>query len=140
MIGLLNILESYWCYFTEVFWSLLFLTFQNKWHHYQVKPIDYCTWVLRIFDVVILKCMWWHLIWMSFLLFLCSLRDKSSLKAINVTETSLELPDLDYNVDYSAYVTASTRFGNGKTRSSIINFRTPEGGEFSGISIHLKTT
>ncbi|MEJ1277193.1 protein tyrosine phosphatase receptor type Q [Cricetulus griseus] len=53
--------------------------------------------------------------------------DKSSLKAINVTETSLELPDLDYNVDYSAYVTASTRFGNGKTRSSIINFRTPEG-------------
>lgn len=63
--------------------------------------------------------------------FSISLRDKSSLKTINATETSLELSDLDYNVDYSAYVTASTRFGDGKTRSSIINFRTPEGGEFS---------
>nr|XP_023423411.1 LOW QUALITY PROTEIN: phosphatidylinositol phosphatase PTPRQ [Cavia porcellus] len=52
---------------------------------------------------------------------------RSSLKTINVTETSLEFSDLDYNVEYSAYVTASTRFGDGKTRSSIINFRTPEG-------------
>lgn len=58
------------------------------------------------------------------------LRDRSSLKNINVTETSLEFSDLDYNVEYSAYVTASTRFGEGKTRSNIINFRTPEGGEF----------
>ncbi|GAB5574065.1 phosphatidylinositol phosphatase PTPRQ isoform X2 [Prionailurus iriomotensis] len=54
-------------------------------------------------------------------------RDRSSLKTINVTETSLEFSDLDYNVEYSAYVTASTRFGDGKMRSSIINFRTPEG-------------
>ncbi|XP_024592953.1 phosphatidylinositol phosphatase PTPRQ isoform X2 [Neophocaena asiaeorientalis asiaeorientalis] len=53
--------------------------------------------------------------------------DRSSLKNINVTETSLEFSDLDYNVEYSAYVTASTRFGEGKTRSNIINFRTPEG-------------
>ncbi|XP_047723295.1 phosphatidylinositol phosphatase PTPRQ [Prionailurus viverrinus] len=53
--------------------------------------------------------------------------DRSSLKTINVTETSLEFSDLDYNVEYSAYVTASTRFGDGKMRSSIINFRTPEG-------------
>ncbi|XP_016054908.1 PREDICTED: phosphatidylinositol phosphatase PTPRQ [Miniopterus natalensis] len=53
--------------------------------------------------------------------------DKSSLKTINVTEISLEFSDLDYNVEYSAYVTASTRFGDGKTRSNIINFRTPEG-------------
>ncbi|MBZ3881915.1 Phosphatidylinositol phosphatase PTPRQ [Sciurus carolinensis] len=53
--------------------------------------------------------------------------DVSSLKTINATETSLEFSDLDYNVEYSAYVTASTRFGDGKTRSSIINFRTPEG-------------
>ncbi|XP_023376916.1 phosphatidylinositol phosphatase PTPRQ isoform X1 [Pteropus vampyrus] len=53
--------------------------------------------------------------------------DRSSLKIINVTETSLEFSDLDYNVDYSAYVTASTRFGDGKTRSNIVNFRTPEG-------------
>ncbi|XP_040845891.1 phosphatidylinositol phosphatase PTPRQ isoform X2 [Ochotona curzoniae] len=53
--------------------------------------------------------------------------DRSSLKTVNVTETSLEFSDLDYNVDYSAYVTASTRFGDGKARSTIINFRTPEG-------------
>ncbi|XP_068417378.1 phosphatidylinositol phosphatase PTPRQ isoform X7 [Eschrichtius robustus] len=53
--------------------------------------------------------------------------DRSSLKNINVTETSLEFSDLDYNVEYSAYVTASTRFGDGKTRSNIINFQTPEG-------------
>ncbi|XP_048664187.1 phosphatidylinositol phosphatase PTPRQ [Marmota marmota marmota] len=53
--------------------------------------------------------------------------DISSLKTINVTGTSLEFSDLDYNVEYSAYVTASTRFGDGKTRSNIINFRTPEG-------------
>ncbi|XP_012669614.2 phosphatidylinositol phosphatase PTPRQ [Otolemur garnettii] len=53
--------------------------------------------------------------------------DRSSLKTINVTETSLELSDLDYNIEYNAYVTASTRFGDGKTRSSILHFRTPEG-------------
>ncbi|XP_017169427.1 phosphatidylinositol phosphatase PTPRQ isoform X2 [Mus musculus] len=53
--------------------------------------------------------------------------DKVSLKTINATEVSLELSDLDYHADYSAYVTASTRFGDGKTRSSVINFRTPEG-------------
>ncbi|EPY85155.1 hypothetical protein CB1_000394039 [Camelus ferus] len=55
--------------------------------------------------------------------------DRSSLKTLNVTETSLEVSDLDYNVEYTAYVTASTRFGDGKTRSNIINFRTPEGGQ-----------
>ncbi|XP_008850349.1 phosphatidylinositol phosphatase PTPRQ [Nannospalax galili] len=53
--------------------------------------------------------------------------DKSSLKAVNATEASLELSDLDYNIEYSAYVTASTRFGDGKMRSRIVNFRTPEG-------------
>uniref|UniRef100_A0A8C5L089 Phosphatidylinositol phosphatase PTPRQ n=1 Tax=Jaculus jaculus TaxID=51337 RepID=A0A8C5L089_JACJA len=53
--------------------------------------------------------------------------DRSSLKTMNVTEASLEVSDLDYNVAYNAYVTASTRFGDGNTRSSIINFRTPEG-------------
>uniref|UniRef100_A0A8C2YRG2 Phosphatidylinositol phosphatase PTPRQ n=2 Tax=Chinchilla lanigera TaxID=34839 RepID=A0A8C2YRG2_CHILA len=53
--------------------------------------------------------------------------DRSSLKTINVTETALEFSDLDYNVEYSAYVTTSTRFGDGKIRSSVINFRTPEG-------------
>ncbi|XP_072628997.1 phosphatidylinositol phosphatase PTPRQ isoform X3 [Canis lupus baileyi] len=53
--------------------------------------------------------------------------DRSSLKTINVTEATLEFSDLDYDVEYNAYVTASTRFGDGKMRSSIINFRTPEG-------------
>nr|XP_017527742.2 phosphatidylinositol phosphatase PTPRQ [Manis javanica] len=53
--------------------------------------------------------------------------NRSSLKTLNVTETSLKFSDLDYNVEYSAYVTASTRFGDGKMRSNIINFRTPEG-------------
>uniref|UniRef100_A0A4W2ETQ7 Phosphatidylinositol phosphatase PTPRQ n=1 Tax=Bos indicus x Bos taurus TaxID=30522 RepID=A0A4W2ETQ7_BOBOX len=53
--------------------------------------------------------------------------DRSSLKTVNVTETSLEFSDLDHNVEYNAYVTASTRFGDGEKRSNIINFRTPEG-------------
>ncbi|KAM9671436.1 phosphatidylinositol phosphatase PTPRQ isoform 1-T1 [Trichechus inunguis] len=53
--------------------------------------------------------------------------DRSTLKTINTTETSLEFSDLDYNVEYSACATASTRFGDGKMRSNIINFRTPEG-------------
>uniref|UniRef100_A0AC11DGR4 Protein tyrosine phosphatase receptor type Q n=1 Tax=Ovis aries TaxID=9940 RepID=A0AC11DGR4_SHEEP len=53
--------------------------------------------------------------------------DRSSLKTVNVTETSLEFSDLDHNVEYHAYVTASTRFGDGEKRSNIINFRTPEG-------------
>ncbi|KAM8802889.1 phosphatidylinositol phosphatase PTPRQ isoform 2-T2 [Rhynchonycteris naso] len=53
--------------------------------------------------------------------------DRSSLKTINVTEMSLEFSDLEYNVEYSAYVTASTRFGDGKKSSNIINFQTPEG-------------
>nr|KAF6375085.1 protein tyrosine phosphatase receptor type Q [Pipistrellus kuhlii] len=53
--------------------------------------------------------------------------DRSSLRTINVTEISLEFSDLDYNVEYGAYVTASTRFGDGKKRSNLINFRTPEG-------------
>ncbi|XP_007951364.1 phosphatidylinositol phosphatase PTPRQ [Orycteropus afer afer] len=53
--------------------------------------------------------------------------DRSSLKTINITETSLEFSDLDYHVEYSACVTASTRFGDGKMRSNIINFKTPEG-------------
>ncbi|XP_074076905.1 phosphatidylinositol phosphatase PTPRQ-like isoform X2 [Macrotis lagotis] len=54
-------------------------------------------------------------------------RDKSSLKAINVTETSLEYADLENNIKYNAYVTASTRFGDGKIKSNLISFRTPEG-------------
>ncbi|KAG8513989.1 Phosphatidylinositol phosphatase PTPRQ, partial [Galemys pyrenaicus] len=56
-----------------------------------------------------------------------TVKDSSSLKTVNVTETSLVFSDLDYDVEYSTYVTASTRFGDGKTRSNIITFRTPEG-------------
>ncbi|XP_075407342.1 phosphatidylinositol phosphatase PTPRQ isoform X1 [Tenrec ecaudatus] len=53
--------------------------------------------------------------------------DRSTLKTINITETSLEFSDLDYNTEYNTYVTTSTRFGDGKIRSNIIKFRTPEG-------------
>uniref|UniRef100_G3T3L7 Phosphatidylinositol phosphatase PTPRQ n=1 Tax=Loxodonta africana TaxID=9785 RepID=G3T3L7_LOXAF len=53
--------------------------------------------------------------------------DRSTLKTVNITETSLEFSDLDYHVEYTTYVTASTRFGDGKMRSNIINFQTPEG-------------
>ncbi|KAM6215356.1 phosphatidylinositol phosphatase PTPRQ [Rhynchocyon petersi] len=53
--------------------------------------------------------------------------DRETMKTINVTDTSLEFSDLDYNIEYNACVTASTRFGDGKMKSNIINFRTPEG-------------
>lgn len=45
----------------------------------------------------------------------------------------MELFDLDYYVDYSVYVIVSIRFGDGKIRSSVINFRILEGGEFLGF-------
>ncbi|XP_030070443.1 phosphatidylinositol phosphatase PTPRQ isoform X2 [Microcaecilia unicolor] len=48
-------------------------------------------------------------------------------RTINVTETFLDLTDLENNNDYQAYVTASTRYGAGKTRSEKIRFRTSEG-------------
>uniref|UniRef100_A0A8B9F884 Phosphatidylinositol phosphatase PTPRQ n=1 Tax=Amazona collaria TaxID=241587 RepID=A0A8B9F884_9PSIT len=53
--------------------------------------------------------------------------NKMSKRSVNVTETSLQFTDLEYNYEYSAYVTASTRFGDGNIKSDTITFRTPEG-------------
>ncbi|XP_053114008.1 phosphatidylinositol phosphatase PTPRQ [Hemicordylus capensis] len=50
-----------------------------------------------------------------------------SNRSINVTETSLDISDLENNSDYSVYVTASTRFGDGNMKSNMISFRTSEG-------------
>ncbi|KGL82713.1 Phosphatidylinositol phosphatase PTPRQ, partial [Tinamus guttatus] len=52
---------------------------------------------------------------------------KTSKWSVNVTETSLQFTDLENNYEYGAYVTASTRFGDGNIRSDAITFRTPEG-------------
>ncbi|KAH0616711.1 hypothetical protein JD844_028042 [Phrynosoma platyrhinos] len=49
-------------------------------------------------------------------------------RSINVTETSLEITDLEYNSEYNVYVTASTRFGDGNMKSNMTIFRTSEGG------------
>ncbi|KAF2974736.1 hypothetical protein EK904_001603 [Melospiza melodia maxima] len=53
--------------------------------------------------------------------------NKMSKRSVNVTETSLEFTDLEYNCEYSAYLTASTRFGDGNIKSDTITFRTSEG-------------
>ncbi|XP_017659741.1 PREDICTED: phosphatidylinositol phosphatase PTPRQ [Lepidothrix coronata] len=53
--------------------------------------------------------------------------NKMSKRSVNVTETSLEFTDLEYNYEYSAYLTASTRFGDGNIKSDTITFRTSEG-------------
>ncbi|NWV59160.1 PTPRQ phosphatase, partial [Malurus elegans] len=53
--------------------------------------------------------------------------NKMSKRSVNVTETSLEFTDLEYNYEYSAYLTASTRFGDGNIKSDIITFKTSEG-------------
>ncbi|XP_027521561.1 phosphatidylinositol phosphatase PTPRQ isoform X4 [Corapipo altera] len=53
--------------------------------------------------------------------------NKISKRSVNVTETSLEFTDLEYNYEYSAYLTASTRFGDGNIKSDTITFRTSEG-------------
>ncbi|OWK63035.1 Phosphatidylinositol phosphatase PTPRQ [Lonchura striata] len=54
--------------------------------------------------------------------------NKMSKRSVNVTETSLEFTDLEYNYEYSAFLTASTRFGDGNIKSDTITFRTSEGG------------
>ncbi|XP_060100400.1 phosphatidylinositol phosphatase PTPRQ [Heteronotia binoei] len=48
-------------------------------------------------------------------------------RSINVTETSLEITDLEHNNEYHVYVTASTRFGDGNIRSNMTSFKTSEG-------------
>ncbi|KAK2515189.1 Ptprq [Columba guinea] len=53
--------------------------------------------------------------------------NKMSKRSANVTETSLEFRDLENNSEYSAYLTASTRFGDGNIKSDVITFRTSEG-------------
>ncbi|XP_068525196.1 phosphatidylinositol phosphatase PTPRQ isoform X2 [Anas acuta] len=53
--------------------------------------------------------------------------NKISKRSVNVTETSLQFTDLENNSEYSAYVTASTRFGDGNIKSDTIIFRTSEG-------------
>ncbi|XP_021240934.1 phosphatidylinositol phosphatase PTPRQ isoform X5 [Numida meleagris] len=53
--------------------------------------------------------------------------NKMSKRSVNVTETSLEFTDLENNSEYSAYVAASTRFGDGNIKSDTIIFRTSEG-------------
>ncbi|XP_075603740.1 phosphatidylinositol phosphatase PTPRQ isoform X2 [Balearica regulorum gibbericeps] len=53
--------------------------------------------------------------------------NKMSKRSVNVTETSLQFTDLENNYEYSAYLTASTRFGDGNIKSDTIIFRTSEG-------------
>ncbi|XP_063178935.1 phosphatidylinositol phosphatase PTPRQ isoform X1 [Chroicocephalus ridibundus] len=53
--------------------------------------------------------------------------NEMSKRSVNVTETSLQFTDLENNYDYSAYLTASTRFGDGNIKSDTITFRTSEG-------------
>uniref|UniRef100_A0A663MMZ5 Phosphatidylinositol phosphatase PTPRQ n=1 Tax=Athene cunicularia TaxID=194338 RepID=A0A663MMZ5_ATHCN len=53
--------------------------------------------------------------------------NKMSKRSVNVTETSLQFTDLEYNYEYNAYLTASTRFGDGNIKSDTITFRTSEG-------------
>ncbi|XP_071622442.1 phosphatidylinositol phosphatase PTPRQ [Heliangelus exortis] len=53
--------------------------------------------------------------------------NKMSKRSVNVTEKSLQFTDLEYNCEYSAYLTASTRFGDGNIKSDTITFRTSEG-------------
>ncbi|XP_061225344.1 phosphatidylinositol phosphatase PTPRQ [Neopsephotus bourkii] len=53
--------------------------------------------------------------------------NKMSKRSVNVTETSLQFTDLEYNHEYSAYLTASTRFGDGNIKTDTITFRTSEG-------------
>ncbi|XP_062990783.1 phosphatidylinositol phosphatase PTPRQ [Elgaria multicarinata webbii] len=50
-----------------------------------------------------------------------------SRRSINVTDTSLQIADLENNREYSVYVTASTRFGDGSMKSNMTSFRTSEG-------------
>nr|XP_034982811.1 phosphatidylinositol phosphatase PTPRQ [Zootoca vivipara] len=50
-----------------------------------------------------------------------------SRRSINVTETSLDITDLENKMEYNVYVTASTRFGDGNIKSDMISFVTSEG-------------
>ncbi|KAJ6651382.1 hypothetical protein lerEdw1_020955 [Lerista edwardsae] len=54
-------------------------------------------------------------------------RNIMSRRSINVTDTFLEITDLENNSEYSIYVTASTKFGDGNMKSNMTSFRTSEG-------------
>ncbi|XP_063303215.1 phosphatidylinositol phosphatase PTPRQ [Pelobates fuscus] len=53
--------------------------------------------------------------------------NEDSNKTIQVTDTSIELMDLENNKEYYTYVTTSTRFGDGNVKSLTHKFRTAEG-------------
>ncbi|XP_075130612.1 phosphatidylinositol phosphatase PTPRQ [Leptodactylus fuscus] len=53
--------------------------------------------------------------------------DETSNKTINIEDTSVDFKDFESNHEYSAYVTSSTRFGDGNVRSDILRFKTLEG-------------
>ncbi|XP_056430425.1 phosphatidylinositol phosphatase PTPRQ isoform X2 [Hyla sarda] len=53
--------------------------------------------------------------------------DETSNKTVNIEDTSVDFKDFESNHEYNAYVTSSTRFGDGNVRSDILRFKTLEG-------------
>ncbi|XP_072002591.1 phosphatidylinositol phosphatase PTPRQ isoform X1 [Engystomops pustulosus] len=53
--------------------------------------------------------------------------DETSNKNIDIEDTSVDFKDFESNHEYNAYVTSSTRFGDGNVRSDILRFKTLEG-------------
>ncbi|XP_069830095.1 phosphatidylinositol phosphatase PTPRQ isoform X3 [Dendropsophus ebraccatus] len=53
--------------------------------------------------------------------------DETSNKTVNIEDTSVDFIDFESNHEYNAYVTSSTRFGDGNVRSDILRFKTLEG-------------
>ncbi|XP_040264377.1 phosphatidylinositol phosphatase PTPRQ isoform X1 [Bufo bufo] len=53
--------------------------------------------------------------------------DETSNKTIYIEDTSVDFIDFESNHEYSAYVTSSTRFGDGNVRSDTLRFKTLEG-------------
>ncbi|XP_077121613.1 phosphatidylinositol phosphatase PTPRQ [Ranitomeya variabilis] len=53
--------------------------------------------------------------------------DETSNKTVNIEDTSMDFRDFESNHEYSAYVTSSTRFGDGNVKSDVLRFKTLEG-------------
>ncbi|XP_069618420.1 phosphatidylinositol phosphatase PTPRQ [Ranitomeya imitator] len=53
--------------------------------------------------------------------------DETSNKTVNIEDTSVDFRDFESNHEYSAYVTSSTRFGDGNVKSDVLRFKTLEG-------------
>ncbi|XP_075198535.1 phosphatidylinositol phosphatase PTPRQ [Anomaloglossus baeobatrachus] len=53
--------------------------------------------------------------------------DEITNKTVNIEDTSVDFRDFESNHEYSAYVTSSTRFGDGNVKSDILRFKTLEG-------------